>query len=116
MNRLMRFVAASASRAFVEGGRFGREVEQCGAAGADVFSVFYAKGPDAHGPPWTPGDRCGRLVEAAGVERAGEPGGARRLTTAPRPERAKRVMVEAAEVEPVDLPLRKSLQARDFWC
>jgi len=34
-----------------------------------VLSVFRAEGLDAHGLPWTPMDRYGQLVEAAGVER-----------------------------------------------
>ena len=34
----------------------------------DVPSVFHEEGPDAHGPPWTPAEHYGRLVEAAGVE------------------------------------------------
>lgn len=38
-----------------------RRARLAGGVGADRL--------DAHGCPWTPVDRCGQLVEAAGVER-----------------------------------------------
>ena len=36
---------------------------------ARIVRAFRAAELDVHGPPWTPMDRSGRMVEAAGVER-----------------------------------------------